>query len=324
MKKDEGRINWGEKLTRIGPLIGLAFVLLLFGFLRPSTFLTWNNFEVMLLQTAVVGTAALGMTLIIIAGGIDLSVGSTIALSTVVIALLLNAGLPPLLAALSGVLLGASCGALVGVLVTRLNLTPFIVTLGMLGVYRGVAKGLANQQMVLAPQTWLNELLTSLGEGQAWLLLPTGVWLTLVLGLLTAGFLRYTKTGRHIYAVGSNELTARLCGVRVGRIKLLVFTLGAAFAGLAGVLQFSYLTMGDPTTTFGTELDVIAAVVIGGGSLAGGEGSVAGSLIGAFIMTVVGNGCTKMGLDNWIQEIVTGLIIVFAVALDRWRHRKTE
>jgi len=240
------------------------------------------------------------------------------------IAHLLNAGFPPLVAAFGGVALGALCGAVIGVIVTRLRLTPFIVTLGMLGIIRGLAKGLANQQMVLAPQTWLNGLLTTLDSSQRWMLFPAGVWLTIVLGLITAGFLGYTKTGRHIYAIGSNQETARLCGVRVERTKLLVFTLGSAFAGLAGVLQFSYLTMGDPTTTFGTELEVIAAVVIGGGSLSGGEGSVAGSLIGAFIMTVVGNGCTKLGLDNWVQEIVTGLIIVFAVALDRWRHRKRE
>ena len=123
-------------------------------------------------------------------------------------------------------------------------------------------------------------------------------------------------------AIGSNQEAARLCGVRVEWTTLWVYILGSGFAGLAGVLQFSYLTMGDPTTALGAELDVIAAVVIGGGSLAGGEGSVAGALIGALIMTVVGNGCTKLGLDNWVQEIVTGVIIILAVALDRWRQRR--
>lgn len=313
------RSGW---LNRFGPLIGLVFVVLAFSLLRPGTFFSWNNFEVMLLQTAVVGTAALGMTLIIIAGGIDLSVGSNIALCTVVIALLLNAGLPPVLAALGGVLAGAATGLLIGQLITRLRLTPFIVTLGMWGAIRGAAKGLAGEQMVFSPDTWLNGLLSSVGTDGAWMLLPPGVWLTLVLAAATAGMLQFTRFGRHVYAIGSNEQTARLCGVRVERTKVFVYVLGAGFAGMAGVLQFSYLTLGDPTTALGLELDVIAAVVIGGGSLAGGEGSVPGSIIGALIMTVVANGCTKLGLDNWVQEIVTGSIIVLAVALDRLRHRR--
>jgi ribose/xylose/arabinose/galactoside ABC-type transport system permease subunit len=312
----------GRWLNKFGPLIGLLFVVVIFGSLRPGTFLSWNNIEVMLLQTAVVGTAALGMTLIIISGGIDLSVGSNIALCTVAVALLLNAGVSPLLSAVGGVLVGTLCGLLNGQLITRLHLAPFIVTLGMWGAIRGVAKGLADEQMVFAPQTWLNSLLTSLGQGRQWILLPAGVWLTLTLAVLTAGILRYTRFGRHVFAVGSNEQTARLCGVRVERTKVLVYVMGAAFAGIGGVLQFSYLTMGDPTTALGLELDVIAAVVIGGGSLSGGEGSVPGSIIGALIMTVVANGCTKLGLANWVQEIVTGSIIVLAVALDRLRHGK--
>jgi ribose transport system permease protein len=318
------RRRWAEWLDKFGPLVGLVFVVVVFGLLRPQTFLTWGNFEVMLLQTAVVGTAALGMTLVIISGGIDLSVGANIALSTVAVALLLGAGFPPLASAVGGVAAGAGVGFLIGGLVTRLRLTPFIVTLGMWGAVRGLAKGLAGEQMVFAPETWLNTLLTTLAAGRGWLLLPSGVWLTLFLAALVAGMLRYTRFGRHIYAVGSNEQTARLCGVRVERTKLFIYGLGGALAGTAGVLQFSYLTLGDPTTALGLELDVIAAVVIGGGSLAGGAGSVPGSLIGALIMTVVANGCTKLGLANWIQEIVTGCIIILAVALDRLRHRRSE
>ncbi len=280
--------------------------------------------EIMLLQTAVVGTASLGMTLVIISGGIDLSVGSNIALCTVVVALFLTEGASPIIAALGGLMAGALCGLLIGSIITRLRLTPFIVTLGMWGLLRGAAKGLANQQMVFAPRTWLNDLLTILGSEQRWILLPPGVWLTLGLAVLTIGLLRYTRFGRHICAIGSNEQTARLCGVRVGRTKLWVYVLNASFSSFAGILQFSYLTVGDPTTAIGTELDVIAAVVIGGGSLSGGEGSVPGSIIGALIMTLVGNGCTKLGLENWVQEMVTGSIIVLAVALDRLRHRQAD
>lgn len=311
-------------LDRFGPLLGLAFVLLLFSISRPATFPTWSNFEIMLLQTAVVGTAALGMTLIIISGGIDLSVGSNIALCTVAVASLLDSGWPPLAAALGGIVVGSLCGLLIGGLITRFRLAPFIVTLGMWGAIRGLAKGLAGEQMVFAPPTWLNDLLTSLGPGRRWLLFPAGVWLTIALAAATFALLRWTRFGRHLYAIGSNEATARLCGVRVERTKALVYVLGGGFAGVAGVLQFSYLTMGDPTTAIGAELDVIAAVVIGGGSLAGGQGSVAGSMIGALIMTFVANGCTKLGLANWVQEIVTGSIIILAVALDRVRHRRPE
>jgi ribose transport system permease protein len=315
------RGDWAALWSKLGSVLGLAFVVILFAVLRPHTFLTADNFQIMLLQTAVVGTAALGMTLIIIAGGIDLSIGSNIALCTVVIALLLQHHVSPALAALGGIATGAACGALIGSLITRLNLTPFIVTLGMWGALRGAAKGLANETMVAAPSTWLNDLLQSLRPQSRWMIFPPGVWLMLVLTLFVGALLRYTRFGRHIFAIGSNEQTARLCGVSVKRTKLLIYVVGLAFAGIAGVLQFSYLTVGDPTTANGLELAVIAAVVIGGASLNGGEGSIFGSLVGALIMTVVANGCTKMNLANWLQEIVTGVIIITAVVLDRLRHR---
>jgi ribose/xylose/arabinose/galactoside ABC-type transport system permease subunit len=311
-------------LRRLGPVIGLAFVVLLFTLLRPGKFATAANFEIMLLQTAVVATGALGMTIVIISGGIDLSVGSVVALTTVVIALLLNLGWPPVFAAVGGVGAGVVCGALIGTLITRLKLAPFIVTLGMWGALRGAAKGLASEQMVVPPSSWLNRLLNTLAPEQRWMLVPPGVWLMLALAVGVAAFLRYTRRGRHVFAIGSNELTARLCGVPVERTKLIVYMLGSGFAALAGVLQFSYLTVGDPTTATGMELDIIAAVVIGGGSLAGGSGSVAGSLIGALIMTVVANGCTKLEFPNWVQEIVTGGIIIVAVTMDRWRHRPAD
>ena len=141
--------------------------------------------------------------------------------------------------------------------------------------------------------------------------------------IIVAAMLRYTRLGRHIFAVGSNEETARLCGVAVDRVKVIVFTMCAAFAGLAGVMQFSFLSgVGDPTGAMGLELNVIAAVVIGGGSLAGGEGAILGTIVGALIMTVIDTGCGQMGLPNWVQEIIMGAIIVVAVALDRLRHRR--
>ncbi len=314
------KISWSRHaLAAFGPFIGLVAVCALFAALRFDTFISRDNFAIVLQQTAVIGVAALGMTLVIIAGGIDLSVGSIIALGTVVIALLLQKGVPPFLAALGGVGASALCGAFSGLLITRLRLLPFVVTLGMMGALRGAAKGLSNEQPIYPDETWLNGLL-SLGRNGG---LPTGVWLVLGLAVVVALALRYTRFGRHVFAIGSNELTARLCGVPVERVKLLVYILGAAFAGVGAVLQFAYLTGGDPTTASGLELNIIAAVVIGGASLAGGQGTIVGTLVGALIMSVVANGCTKLGLANWVQEIVTGGIIVAAVLLDYLRRRQS-
>jgi ribose/xylose/arabinose/galactoside ABC-type transport system permease subunit len=322
------RIDWTDLLGKLGPVIGLLFVFALFASLRPRTFATPANAELMLRQTAVVGTAALGMTLIIISGGIDLSVGANIALATVAIATLLLKGYPATVAALGGVAISAVAGLLIGALITTFRLSPFIVTLGMWGALRGIAKWLADNQAVYPPlswrQTWLSGLLRTIGPDRTWMLVPVGVWLMIVCAVLVALLLRYTRLGRHVFAVGSNEQTARLCGVRIDRVKLIIYVLAGAFAGLAGILEFSYISMGDPTTRMGAELDVIAAVVIGGASLSGGQGSVAGSLVGALIMTMVANGCTRMGWPNYVQEIVTGGIIVFAVALDRLRHRRAS
>lgn len=310
-----------NSLSQVGPLIGLIAISALFASLRWETFVSWDNFAIMLQQTSVIGIAALGMTMVIIAGGIDLSVGSIIALGTIVIALLLQAGWPPLAAAVAGVGACAFCGVLSGLLITKLRLLPFVVTLGMMGALRGAAKGLAGQQPIYPDEeTWLNSLM-QLGEQGT---LPSGVWLMLGFAVLVAAVLKFTRFGRHLFAVGSNELTARLCGVPVERVKIYVYALGAAFAGLGAVLQFGYLTGGDPTTAVGLELNIIAAVVIGGASLNGGRGTVVGTLVGALIMSVVANGCTKLGLPNWVQEIVTGVIIVAAVSLDALRHRGSK
>ena len=310
-------------LSRLAPLLGLAAVYLLFASIGPPGFSSARNLETIARQTAIVGTAALGMTLVIISGGIDLSVGSIIALGTVVVAAFLQMGYSPIAAAAAGIAAGALCGLLNGLLITRLRVVPFIVTLGTLLIVRGVAKGLAHEQKIDAPLTWLIDLLATLPPGLRWAIVPPGVWTMVGLAVAAALFIHLTRMGRHVVAVGSNESTARLCGVPVERVKTTVYALSGASAGLAGVMQFSRLTVGDPTVALGLELDVIAAVVIGGGSLSGGEGSVLGSIVGALIMTVIRSGCAQMGLPNWVQEIVTGTIIVIAVALDRLRHRRS-
>ena len=166
----------------------------------------------------------------------------------------------------------------------------------------------------------MNDLLKTLSPGQGFLV-PSGIWLVVLLAVAVAVTLQYTRFGRHLFAVGSNERTARLCGVAVERTKVAVYTLAAALAGVAGVLQFSRLSVGDPTVADGLELSVIAAVIIGGGSLSGGRGTIAGTILGAATMAIIQIGCAQRGLPNWVQQIVTGAIIVLAVALDRYRHR---
>jgi ribose transport system permease protein len=307
-------------IDETGVLIGLLLVSLLFGFLVGPQFFRPANLELMARQTAIVCVAALGMTMVIVAGGIDLSVGSVIALGTVVTALALRGGFSPSLAALIAIGAGAVCGVVNGALVTGLRVVPFIVTLGTMLLVRGAAKGLSDERRIEAPITWLNSLLRTARDGSGFIL-PWGIWIAVLLAILVAMTLQYTRFGRHLFAIGSNERTARLCGVRVERCKLSVYTIAAALAGLAGVMEFSRLSVGDPTVAVGLELDVIAAVIIGGGSLTGGKGSVIGTLAGAGIMTVIQIGCSQQGLPNWVQQIVTGTIIVFAVALDRWRAK---
>jgi ribose transport system permease protein len=306
-------------LERAGTFVGLVLVAIIFGALVGPQFFAPTNLELMARQMAIVSIAAVGMTIVIVSGGIDLSVGSIIALCTVAIAQLLRMDVSPLLAAVGGIAVAAVCGLINGVLITQLRVVPFIVTLGTMLVIRGAAKGLGEERRIEAPATWLNDLLR-VTRGET--LLPSGIWAVIALSILIAALLRYTRFGRHVFALGSNERMARLCGVAITRTKVVVYTLSAALVGFAGLLQFSKLSVGDPTVAVGLELDVIAAVIIGGGSLSGGRGTVLGTLIGAAIMTVIQIGCSQKGLANWVQQIVTGGIIVAAVALDRIRSQR--
>ena len=308
----------------LGPLAGLVGVALLFALLTgaPERYLSGANLRVVLAQTIIVGLGAIGMTLVMISGGIDLSVGANVALTGVVAALALRGGYSPAAAAALGVLAGGVVGLVNGLAITGLRIVPFIATLGMLGVARGTAKYFASEQSVNPPPTWLNGLAVTF-PSRAWMLVAPGVWIALGLAVAMALVLRRTVFGRHAFAVGSNEAAARACGIAVDRVKIAVYAVGGLFFGLAGVMQMSRLRQGDPTVAMGVELDVIAAVVIGGGSLSGGEGSVAGSLVGALIMSMLRNGCQQMGWPTYVQEIIIGVIIVLAVAADRFRVSRT-
>src|SRR5688572_15110501 len=325
VKQNRGLLTAGvlqSWLNRVGPALGLLLVIGIFTLLMdtPARFLSPNNLRIVLSQTVIVAVGAIGMTMIIISGGIDLSVGSTIALTGVVTALALDGGMSPGFAVVAGILVGGLVGLVNGLTITRLKVVPFIATLGMLGVARGTAKWFAGQQTVNVPDTWVNELLVTF-PNPAWLLVAPGVWVAIVLAVLAAIVLRNTVFGRRVFALGSNEAAARACGIATDRLKVWIYGLAGLLFGLAGVMQMSRLRQGDPTVAAGSELDIIAAVVIGGGSLNGGEGTILGSMIGALIMAFLRNGCQMVGWPNYVQEIIIGMIIVVAVAVDRWRSR---
>ncbi|MEM9703081.1 MAG: ABC transporter permease [Planctomycetota bacterium] len=316
-------------LSSAGPARTLAGIIAGFGFLDlvldgESTFLTVRNLRVAVQGALPVAVAALGMTAIIAAGGIDLSAGTMLGLCAVVLAAALKAGVSPVVAALLTVGCGALCGALNGTLIATLGVVPFVVTLGTLGAFQGVAKILADETTV-RPATadipdWLGRL-TSIQKNALVLGLPAGAWALLALALVVAGLLRFTVFGRHVFAIGSNGKTARLCGVAVGRTKIWVYALGGLLTGAAGIMNFAKLNAGDPSSGLGLELEIIAAVVIGGGSLSGGRGSVFGTLTGVAIVTAIESGGFQLNWSNPVQQIALGVIIIAAVAADRVRAR---
>ena len=285
-----------------GPFLGLLLVVGLFS-LSPTVrpyFLTGANFKIILTQTVIVAMGALGMTLIIVSGGIDLSVGSVVALTSVVGATALLKGCGAWGVVGLSVLLGAGIGLVNGVIIGGLRMMPFIVTLGMMGVARGTAKWVSGNQTVNAPDSPINGIM-DLKDPTLLFPLPAGVWITLGLAVLMSVVMRGTVFGRYIFALGSNEAAARLCGIRVNLQKVKIYSVAGVFFGLAGLMQLSRLTQGDPTVAFGLELDIIAAVVIGGASLSGGSGSILGSMIGALTMAVLRNGSNQMGWPTYMQ-----------------------
>ncbi len=319
-------MNWAKLgnsdfLKAIRPFVGLFVVLALFAIdseLRPN-FFKGSNFKIILTQTVIVAIGAMGMTLVIVSGGIDLCAGSVVALASVVTAKLIEQGHGFLAVVTATILVGGLVGLVNGGIITTFRLMPFIVTLGMMGIARGISKWLANNQTV-NPETPLdsvNRLMDNSQSPVTFFPLPDGVWLMLGLAVVMAVVLRSTVFGRYVFAIGSNEDTARLCGIRVNANKIAIYALAGAFFGLAGVMQFSRLTQGDPSVAIGLELQIIAAVVIGGASLSGGAGSIPGSVIGAFMMACLANGSSIKDWPNYMQEIIIGVVIILAVGMDK-------
>lgn len=315
-------MTWRRLLNVAGPFLGLLLVVGLFS-LSPSVrpfFLTGANFKIILTQTVIVAVGTLGMTIIIVSGGIDLSVGSVVALASVVGAVVLLKGHSVWLAATLSIAVGVAVGLLNGLVIGGLRMMPFIVTLGMMGVARGTAKWLADNQTVSAPDSVINNIM-DLKDPTRLFPVPIGVWITIGLAVLMSIVMRKTVFGRYLFALGSNENAARLCGIRVQLQKVFIYSVAGIFFGLAGLLQLSRLTQGDPTVAIGLELDIIAAVVIGGASLSGGSGSILGSMIGALTMAVLRNGSNQMGWPTYMQEIIIGAVIILAVGVDQLRLR---
>jgi len=336
---------WRRRLSALAPYLALLAVWLFFGLAvaisnpeKPFLFFAPGNQAAILSQTVVVAIAALGMTMLIVGGGIDLSCGSTIALSGVVgavtLSVLAGSGTPtaayawaPLAAAAVAVLTGALIGLVNGAVIAGTGIMPFIATLGMLGIARGLAKAFANEQSVNFPRTWLTDLMRPmpLPGDPLWkqaLVVAGGVWIAVALAALMTVVMRRGVFGRHVYALGSNEAAARLCGIRVRALKVTIYALAGAFFGLAGLMQTARLGQGDPTTAAGLELDIIAAVVIGGASLSGGIGTISGAMVGALIMAVLRNGSNQLGWATWRQEIIIGAIIIAAAVFDRYLRQR--
>ncbi len=344
------RFDW----TVFGPLIALVLV---FGFFaaaenivsrragRQPHFLEAGTVRSIAVNSSLISVCALGMTVIIISGGIDLSVGNGICLCATILASCLKLNWDPMLSIFLCLLAGCALGALNGGLVSLLRVVPFIITLGTMTIYLGLGKLLAFAMekggQTVRPATdqvprWL-QLFTSTLDSALWppktgaampdaildyLRFPAGIWLAILLSFAIAAMLRFTVFGRYVFALGSNEATARLCGINVPWNRLLVYMLGGLFVGVAGVYQFSRLKSGDPNGNSALELRVIAAVVIGGGSLSGGRGSILGTICGAVLMTTIVSGCGFLGISNAMQDIVLGTIIVAAVTIDQIRQRR--
>ena len=326
----ERRKDLIQKFAALGSLVMLVIVFSA----TSNAFMSLGNGMTVALQVTSIAYLGLGATCVIITGGIDLSVGSVLALSGVVAALLVKAGMPVPVGMLGGIIVGAACGALNGVFVTRMGLPPFIATLGMMLVARGVALQITGAR----PVSGLGDAFGELGNGSLFRIvhegadgfpdvgvfpgIPYPVIIMIVLAVVVSIMLSRTSLGRHIYAVGSNAEAARLSGVNVNRVKLFTYVLSGALAGLTGCVLMSRLVTAQPNEGVMYELDAIASAVIGGTSLMGGVGTISGTAIGAFVIGILRNGLNMNGVSSFIQQIIIGLVILGTVWIDQIRNRR--
>ena len=319
-----GSILQSDAVQRVLALGALVVLVILFSILSPY-FLTWNNWIGIFLATSVVGILAMGVTFVIITAGIDLSIGTVMTFSAVMTAVFItNLGLPWPVGVVGGVLSGALMGTANGVLVARVGLPPFIATLGMLNIARGLALVISELRPIYFPdQPEFNQaFMGSLTEAAGLPKMPNLVWVFLTVAIIAGFILSRTVLGRYIFAIGSNEEATRLSGVRTMRYKASAYVISGTMAGVAGVVLAARLNSAQPAVGFGYELEAIAAAVIGGTSLAGGEGSIFGTIIGAFLISVLTNGLRLLDVPQEWQIVITGGIVLLAVYLDILRRRR--
>ncbi|WP_088052626.1 ABC transporter permease subunit [Virgibacillus dakarensis] len=302
-----------NNLSIIGPLVGLIIFSIILGFMS-NNFLTLNNILNLFRQVSVNALIAFGMTFVILTAGIDLSVGSTLALGSALTAGLLTSGMDPLLAVLIGLLIGLALGAINGLIIAKGKVAPFIATLATMTIYRGATLVYTDGK----PITGLSDSFTFEMIGGGYVFgIPFPVILMFIAFIILYFVLRKTVFGRQVYAIGGNEEAAKLSGIKADRVKIWVYSLTGMLSVLAGIIISSRLNSAQPTAGTTYELDAIAAVVIGGTSLAGGKGKIVGTLIGALIIGVIDNGLNLLNVSSFYQQIVKGGIILLAVLLDR-------
>ncbi len=308
--------DWIKRLIPFASLIALCVIIAV---LQPK-FLSTGNLGSVARQTAVITIMAMGMTMVMVSGGIDLSVGSVMALAGITGAFALAGGAPTIVGVAASMAAGAACGVVNGAAITTLRIPPFIVTLGAMGIYRGIALLVTDGKAVVGLPTTYGYL----AEGNILRLIPVPLLIVVTVALAIHFLLSRTRLGRYCYAIGSNVEAARYAGVRVARYQIIFYLILGALAGLAGAIESARLVTGQPTAGEGYELRVIAAVVIGGGSLSGGQGTVIGTIIGALIMGVLANGANLLGISSFTQQIVIGAVIVLAVTFDEFQRRRLE
>ncbi|MCC8167287.1 MAG: ABC transporter permease [Planctomycetes bacterium] len=302
--------DWKRHLRSLTTVIGLLALSVILSIMSP-VFLTADNITNVITQCTVNAIVALGMTVVVITGGIDLSVGSVLAVAGIVMAMLLKSGYPVPLAMFVCLVIGAFCGLLNGIMITRGKLPPFIATLGMMSMARGIALVISNGRAISS----FGPGLRFVGIGQIGGI-PVQILVMVVLYIIIFYLLRYREFGRYIYAIGGNEETTRLSGVNVRRYKTLAYMLCGAITGCAAIVLTAKLNSAQPIAGTGYELDAIAAAVIGGTSLSGGVGKVQGTIIGAIIMSVLRNGLNLLNASSYWQQFIIGLVIVGAVLMD--------
>ncbi len=306
--------DWIERLL---PFASVAALFIALSILSPY-FLTVQNLSSVARQIAVINIISLGMTFIMISGGIDISVGSVMAFAGICGTMLLRSHGPLSVSILGAIVAGAAWGLVNSLIITVLRVSPFIATLGAMGAARGLTLVITNGMPVVN----LPESFGWLGDGNVLRVVPVPLAILTALAVLTGFLLKYTRMGRYAYAIGSNVEAARYAGIPVRRYLVVIYVFGGALSGLAGMIEASRLMTGQPTTGQGYELSVIAAVVIGGASLSGGEGTVTGTVAGAVLMGLISNGSNLLGISPFWQQVVIGSIIVLAVAVDELRKRR--